>query len=80
MLDKRYRLSDRIRRKWLRLVFASMAVTGAILFLWIFMFSKSSNTPTGPMAPDFTLPTADGSFTLSDHKGDVVVLFYSMPG
>ena len=80
MLDKRHSLSDRIRKKWLRVAFASLAVTGAILVLWIFMFSKSSDTPTGPMAPDFTLPTVDGSFTLSDHKGDVVVLFYSMPG
>ena len=32
-------------------------------------------------APDFAISTGDGTiFTLSDHRGDVVVLYFSFPG
>ena len=29
------------------------------------------------VAPDFTVPSTEGSFTLSEQKGNVVFLFYS---
>ena len=31
-------------------------------------------------APDITLATATGSFQLSEHQGEVVVLYFSFPG
>lgn len=30
----------------------------------------------GDLAPDFTLPTADGDFRLADHQGKTVVLYF----
>jgi len=80
MLDHQYNRSDSIRRKWLRLTIATLVVVGAIFVLWIAIWGEDSKIPTGQIVPDFTLPTIDGSFTLSDHRGDVVVLFYSFPG
>ena len=43
---------------------------------------QSSNAqPSGPVAPDFNVSTGVGSaFSLSEHKGDVVVLYFSFPG
>jgi len=43
---------------------------------------QSSNAkPSGPVAPDFIVSTGAGSeFSLAEHKGDVVVLYFSFPG
>ena len=42
---------------------------------------RSSATPRGPVAPDFIVSTGVGSaFSLAEHKGDVVVLYFSFPG
>lgn len=36
---------------------------------------------TGPLAPDFTVPTRGGPpFTLRDHRGEIIVLYFSFPG
>ncbi len=35
----------------------------------------------GPLVPDFAISTGPSSaFSLSDHKGEIVVLYFSFPG
>ena len=35
----------------------------------------------GPLVPDFTVSTGDGSsFSLSGHRGEILLLFFSFPG
>lgn len=35
----------------------------------------------GPLVPDFTVSTGDGSsFSLSGHRGEIILLFFSFPG
>lgn len=41
---------------------------------------RSVGADPGELAPDFALPTTDGSFRLSHHRGDVVVLNFLAPG
>ena len=43
---------------------------------------QSSNAqPSGPVAPDFIVSTGAGSaFSLAEHRGEVVVLYFSFPG
>jgi peroxiredoxin Q/BCP len=36
----------------------------------------TTQLPIGADAPDFTLPTDDGEFTLSDHRGTRVILYF----
>jgi len=33
-----------------------------------------------PLAPDIILSTSEGEFRLSDHTGDVTLLYFSFPG
>ncbi|MBI2856633.1 MAG: TlpA family protein disulfide reductase [Chloroflexi bacterium] len=69
------------RRLWL----AGVGVLGigivASLLLAGGLFSNEE-TPEAEreVAPDFTLPTTEGSFTLSEHLGDVVILYFAIPG
>ncbi len=52
------------------------ALAFAALLILASACSPRETAPAGPMAPDFTVRTVDGSdFTLSDHRGKVVVLF-----
>ena len=40
-----------------------------------------SQTAVGPVVADFTLSTGpSSSFSLGEHSGDVVVLYFSFPG
>ena len=42
---------------------------------------SSSAQPSGPVAPGFIVSTGVGSaFSLAEHKGEVVVLYFSFPG
>ena len=43
------------------------------------LFTNNDEILKREVAPDFTLPTTDGIFTLSDYKGKVIVLYYSFP-
>jgi len=36
----------------------------------------TSRLSIGDLAPDFTLPTDEGTFTLSDHRGTRVILYF----
>ena len=43
--------------------------------------SKPVAANNGPLAPDFTISTGEGTtFSLSGHQGDIVVLYFSFPG
>lgn len=41
--------------------------------------SSGGEQAEGEAAPDFTIPTNAGNFTLSEQRGNVVFLFYSSP-
>ena len=40
----------------------------------------SEAAPALTMAPDVAFVTADGEFRLTDHRGRVVLLYFSFPG
>ncbi len=43
--------------------------------------SKPATAASGPVAPEFTVSTGqETAFSLSDHQGDVVILYFSFPG
>ncbi len=43
--------------------------------------SPQVEASSGPVVPNFTVSTGqETAFSLSDHQGDVVVLFFSFPG
>ena len=43
--------------------------------------SKPVRTVSGPVAPSFAVSTGQETvFSLSDHRGDVVILYFSFPG
>lgn len=43
--------------------------------------ARSTDAKQGPIAPDFTVTTAfDSSFSLREHVGDVIVLYFSFVG
>ena len=67
------------RGKWW---FTGGGVAGAIALLVVFSSALSSpQLPVGgELAPDIALATADGAFRLSDHRGEVSLLYFSFPG
>ncbi len=43
--------------------------------------SKPATAASGPAVPEFTVSTGqETAFSLSDHQGDVVILYFSFPG
>ena len=67
------------RGKWW---FTGGGVAGAIALLVVVSSALSSpQLPVGgELAPDITLATTDGVFQLSDHLGEVSLLYFSFPG
>jgi len=67
------------RGKWW---FTGGGVAGAIALLVVLFSAWSSpELPVGgEPAPDIALATADGAFQLSDHRGEVSLLYFSFPG
>ena len=67
------------RGKWW---FTGGGVAGAIALLVVLSSALSSpQLPVGgELAPDIALATADGAFRLSDHRGEVSLLYFSFPG
>ena len=67
------------RGKWW---FTGGSVAGAIALLVVLSSALSSpQLPVGgELAPDIALATADGAFQLSDHRGEVSLLYFSFPG
>lgn len=52
-------------------------LVGVLLCLSII---KTNELQAVETIPDFTIETLDGNFTLSEHLGKTVVLFFSFPG
>ena len=57
-------------------------LTGAIALLVVLTSALSGPTAaTGrELAPDMVLATANGEFQLSEHRGEVSLLYFSFPG
>ena len=68
-----------LRGKWW---FTGGGAAGAMALLVVLSLALSSpQLPAGgELAPDITLATADGVFQLSDHRGEVSLLYFSFPG
>ncbi|MFQ5829185.1 MAG: hypothetical protein ACE5JD_08525 [Candidatus Methylomirabilia bacterium] len=58
------------------LAFFAVVVAYALLPTALLAASGTAGKP----APDITVRTADGEFRLSEHRGKVLVLFFSFPG
>ena len=71
-----------IRRHLLWAVVATLVlVTGAFsLFVSGLLTSSGTESTAKEPAPDIVLATAAGTFQLSEHRGKVVVLYFSFPG
>ncbi len=68
--------------QWGKWWFTGGGVAGAIALL-VVLSSALSNPQLlggGELAPDIALATADGAFRLSDHRGEVSLLYFSFPG
>ena len=68
--------------QWRKAWFIGGGVAGAIglLAVLISALSGPETTAGGEPAPDIALATADGAFRLSDHRGEVSLLYFSFPG
>ena len=75
--------------KWRALPFTALLITTLLLAACgsdvsgsaTAVKSKPVTASSGPLAPNFSVSTGqDASFSLSDHQGDVVVLYFSFPG
>jgi len=59
----------------LRIVLLVMVVIVAAVVIWL--TSRSATPAEGTLAPDFTLPSQDGSsVSLKDYRGKWVVLYF----
>ena len=69
------------RRLWMGALGILGLGIGASVLLAGGLFS-SGETPEAEreVAPDFTVPTTEGTFTLSEQTGNVVVLYFAIPG
>ena len=59
----------------LRIVLLVLVVVVAILLVPR-LLSRSAKPAEGSQAPDFTLPSQDGTVRLSDYRGEWVVLYF----
>ncbi len=75
--------------KWRLLSLAALLITTLLLGACAGESTDSTNrvssnpvaAPSGPVVPDFAVSTGqETTFSLSDHQGDVVVLYFSFPG
>ncbi len=75
--------------KWRPLSFAALLITTLLLGACAGESTDSTTSvssypvtaASGPVVPDFSVSTGqDTAFSLSDHQGDVVVLYFSFPG
>ena len=66
----------RMSAPMLRILILVIAVAALILVLPR-LLSRNSAPPSGAMAPDFTLPSQDGTpVSLKDYRGKWVVLYF----
>lgn len=57
-----------------------LAIGASGLFATGFLTDSGKETTSSELAPDITLATLGGNFQLSDHRGEVVLLYFSFPG
>jgi len=58
-------------------IIVSLAVVAVIAVLVVpRLLSRSAKPVEGSIAPDFTLPSQDGSVRLKDYRGTWVVLYF----
>ncbi len=61
----------------LRLLILALVVAAALIILIPRLTSRNSTPATGATAPDFTLPSQDGTpVSLKDFRGKWVVLYF----
>ena len=71
------------RRRLMWAVVASLVVaiaTVSLIASSLLTNSGTESTASYELAPDIAVATAAGNFQLSDHRGKVVVLYFSFPG
>ena len=59
----------------LRIILIVLVVIAAVLVVPR-LLSRSAKPAEGSAAPDFTLPSQDGSVSLKDYRGKWVVLYF----
>lgn len=72
----------RSRVLWLLLVVAALAA-GVISYSFLSTGGRDESvggTVQARVAPDITLASSTGPFRLADHRGEVMVLYFSFPG
>ena len=57
-----------------------LAVGISGLFLTSFLTDSGKESTSNELAPDFTLATLGGNFQLWEHRGEVMLLYFSFPG
>jgi peroxiredoxin Q/BCP len=59
----------------LKIVFLLVVVVAAV-FIVPRLLSRAAKPAEGSLAPDFTLPSQDGTISLKDYRGKWVVLYF----
>jgi peroxiredoxin Q/BCP len=59
----------------LRIILLALVVIAAVLLVPR-LLSRSAKPAEGSQAPDFTLPSQDGTVSLKDYRGKWVVLYF----
>jgi peroxiredoxin Q/BCP len=59
----------------LRIILLGLAVLIAVVLVPR-LLTRSTKPPVGKIAPDFTLPSQDGTVRLADYRGKWVVLYF----
>ena len=57
-----------------------LAAVGYSVFATSLLDGSGQGSATAELAPDITLATPAGHFQLSDHRGEVFLLYFSFPG
>ena len=57
-----------------------LAIGVSSLFATGFLTGSGKKITSSELAPDITLATLGGNFQLSEHRGEVMLLYFSFPG
>ncbi len=68
------------RGAWILLAGGGVFVLGVLLASFLAIAVNRGEDVRGESAPDITVATTNGEFTLSQHRGKVVALYFSFPG
>lgn len=59
-----------------RVVYSALMGLVAMIVLSVYLMAQTG----APLVPDFSVDTAQGKFTFSEHRGEILVYFFSFPG